>query len=122
MAAFPATSRREPRGRSRKSADVRKSLGAEKTPSAKTSSPWGAVREAVAPIAEKVRHAGETAGIRGRTVTLKVNYVDFHQLTRARTEPFQRRSRRATISKISRSPCSRAANTDAGKAWKPSHF
>jgi DNA polymerase-4 len=41
--------------------------------------------EALAPIIDKVWHHCETRGTRGRTVTLKVKYADFEQITRSRT-------------------------------------
>ena len=40
--------------------------------------------ELVPLIAEVWRHC-ETNGLRGRTVTLKVKYADFHQITRSQT-------------------------------------
>ncbi len=40
---------------------------------------------ALQPIVEKVWRYCEGAGIRGRTVTLKVKYADFSQATRSRT-------------------------------------
>ncbi len=44
-----------------------------------------AARAALQPIIEKVWRYCEGAGIRGRTVTLKVKYADFSQVTRSRT-------------------------------------
>jgi len=44
-----------------------------------------AAREALQPIIEKVWRTCEGAEIRGRTVTLKVKYADFQQITRSRT-------------------------------------
>src|SRR5690606_1909378 len=44
-----------------------------------------AAREALRPIVEKVWRYCEGAGARGRTLTLKVKYADFHQVTRSRT-------------------------------------
>jgi DNA polymerase IV len=41
--------------------------------------------EVLQPIIEKVWRTCEGAEIRGRTVTLKVNYADFEQITRSRT-------------------------------------
>jgi DNA polymerase-4 len=43
------------------------------------------MKAALQPIIEKVwRHCDQT-GVRGRTVTLKVKYADFQQITRSRT-------------------------------------
>jgi len=42
-------------------------------------------RAALAPIIEKVWRYCGTSGIRARTVTLKVKYADFQQITRSRT-------------------------------------
>jgi DNA polymerase-4 len=44
-----------------------------------------AARDALQPIIEKVWRYCEGIRIRGRTVTLKVKYADFHQITRSRT-------------------------------------
>jgi DNA polymerase-4 len=41
------------------------------------------MREALQPIIDKVWHHCEAAGITGRTVTLKVKYADFRQITRS---------------------------------------
>jgi DNA polymerase IV len=46
---------------------------------------FGAACEALPPIIEKVWRTCEGAEIRGRTVTLKVKYADFQQITRSRT-------------------------------------
>ena len=40
-------------------------------------------REALAPIIDKVWSYCESSGTRGRTVTLKIKYVDFQQITRS---------------------------------------
>jgi DNA polymerase IV len=45
----------------------------------------GQARAALAPIIEKVWRYCETSGTRARTVTLKVKYADFQQVTRRRT-------------------------------------
>jgi DNA polymerase-4 len=71
---------------------VRKSLGAENT--------FGedlftveAAQAALAPILEKVWRAAEKAGLAARTITLKVKFSDFRQITRARTSAAGLRSR-----------------------------
>src|SRR5580700_10045825 len=63
---------------------IRKSLGAENTFPADIFT-FEAAREALQPIIEKVWRTCEGAEIRGRTVTLKVKYADFQQITRSRT-------------------------------------
>jgi DNA polymerase-4 len=63
---------------------VRKSVGAENTFFTDLSA-LSEARDAIQPIIEKVWHHCETTGTRGRTVTLKVKYADFHQITRSVT-------------------------------------
>lgn len=63
---------------------VRKSVGAENTFFTDLFS-FDAAREALHPILEKVWRHCDGAGARGRTVTLKVKYADFQQITRSRT-------------------------------------
>ena len=63
---------------------VRKSVGAENT-FVEDLFTFAAARAALQPIIEKVWRYCESAGIRGRTVTLKVKYADFRQITRSRT-------------------------------------
>jgi nucleotidyltransferase/DNA polymerase involved in DNA repair len=43
------------------------------------------MREALAPIIAKVWRHCQATGIRGRTVTLKVKFVDFQQITRSKS-------------------------------------
>jgi DNA polymerase IV len=63
---------------------IRKSVGAENT-FASDLSELEPMKAALQPIIEKVwRHCDQT-GVRGRTVTLKVKYADFQQITRSRT-------------------------------------
>src|ERR1700730_9930569 len=62
---------------------IRKSLGAENTFPADIFT-FEAACEALQLIIEKVSHTCEGAEIRGRTVTLKVKYSDFQQITRSR--------------------------------------
>jgi DNA polymerase IV len=63
---------------------IRKSLGAENTFSADIFT-FEAACEVFQPIIEKVWRTCESAEICGRTVTLKVKYADFQQITRSRT-------------------------------------
>ena len=63
---------------------IRKSLGAENTFSADIFA-FEAACEVLQPIIEKVWRTCEGAEIRGRTVTVKVKYADFQQITRSRT-------------------------------------
>jgi DNA polymerase IV len=63
---------------------LRKSVGAENTFMSDLTD-ISAARAALAPIIEKVWRYCETSGTRARTVTLKVKYADFTQITRRRT-------------------------------------
>src|SRR4051812_11902116 len=63
---------------------LRKSVGAENTFMTDLTD-IGEARAALAPIIEKVWRYCETSGTRARTVTLKVKYADFEQITRRRT-------------------------------------
>ncbi len=63
---------------------VRKSVGAENTFSADLFT-LDAARVALAPIIETVWRRCEESTVRGRTLTLKAKYADFHQITRSRT-------------------------------------
>lgn len=63
---------------------IRKSVGAENTFFQDIFS-FEAAREALSPIVEKVWRYCEQSGARGRTVTLKVKYNDFRQVTRSHT-------------------------------------
>lgn len=63
---------------------VRKSIGAENTFAADIFM-YEVAREALQPIIEKVWRYCEAIGIRGRTVTLKVKYADFQQVTRSKS-------------------------------------
>jgi DNA polymerase-4 len=64
---------------------IRKSIGAENT-FATDLLTLEEASAALRPIVEKVWRQCETTGLRGRTVTLKVKYADFNQITRSRTE------------------------------------
>ena len=63
---------------------VRKSVGAENTFSADLFS-FEAAREALSPIIDKVWRYCERTGTRGRTVTLKIKYAEFQQITRSQS-------------------------------------
>ncbi len=63
---------------------IRKSISAENT-FADDLFTFEAARAALQPIIEKVWRYCEGGRIRGRTVTLKVKYADFRQITRSRT-------------------------------------
>ena len=64
---------------------IRKSLGAENTFPTDIFT-FETACEALLPIIEKVWRICEGAEIHGRTVTLKVKYADFQQITRSRTD------------------------------------
>jgi DNA polymerase IV len=61
---------------------ARKSIGVENTFSVDLFT-FEDARDALTPIIEKVWHHCESSGTRGRTVTLKIKYVDFQQITRS---------------------------------------
>jgi DNA polymerase IV len=61
---------------------IRKSVGAENTFFVDLFT-FEDARDALAPIIDKVWRHCEISGIRGRTVTLKVKYADFQQITRS---------------------------------------
>jgi DNA polymerase IV len=63
---------------------VRKSVGAENTFPADLHT-YEAASEALKEIADKVWRYCEDTGVRGRTVTLKVKFANFRQITRSRT-------------------------------------
>src|SRR5205814_1328407 len=63
---------------------VRKSVGAENT-FAHDLTAFDAMRDALQPIVDKVWRYCEGSGVRARTVTLKVKYADFEQITRSRS-------------------------------------
>ncbi len=65
---------------------VRKSVGAENTFSRDLTS-LDDMRAELGPLVDKVWHYCETTGVRGRTVTLKVKFADFHIITRSRSRP-----------------------------------
>jgi DNA polymerase IV len=63
---------------------VRKSVGAENT-FAQDLHEFAPMREALAPIIAKIWRHCQATGIRGRTLTLKVKFADFQQITRSKT-------------------------------------
>jgi DNA polymerase IV len=63
---------------------IRKSVGAENTFPADLFA-YEAARDALREIIDKVWGYCERAGVRGRTVTLKVKFANFRQITRSRT-------------------------------------
>jgi DNA polymerase IV len=63
---------------------IRKSVGAENTFVTDLTA-LGEAQQALKPIIEKVWRHCETTGTRGRTVTLKVKFADFLQITRSRS-------------------------------------
>jgi DNA polymerase-4 len=67
---------------------IRKSVGAENTFPADLFT-YEAAREALQDIIDKVWRYCEGSGLRGRTVTLKVKFANFQQITRSRTGQIQ---------------------------------
>jgi DNA polymerase-4 len=63
---------------------IRKSVGAENTFSVDLFT-FESARDALAPLIDKVWRHCESAGTRGRTVTLKIKYADFQQITRSQS-------------------------------------
>ena len=71
---------------------IRKSVGAENTFPADLFT-YEAARNALREILDKVWGHCESSGIRGRTVTLKVKFANFQQITRSRTGQLQIKTR-----------------------------
>ena len=63
---------------------IRKSIGAENT-FAQDLHAFEPMRDALEPIIAKLWRHCQAAGIRGRTVTLKIKYADFQQITRSKS-------------------------------------
>lgn len=63
---------------------IRKSVGAENTFSSDLTA-FEELTQSLLPIIDKVWRYCEGTGVRGRTVTLKVKYADFQQVTRSRS-------------------------------------
>lgn len=78
---------------------IRKSLGAERTFFADLHT-LAAAEDAMQEVIDKVWRHCVAAGIRARTLTLKVKYADFRQITRSRTgeAPITSRAELATLS------------------------
>jgi DNA polymerase IV len=96
---------------------IRKSLGAENTFSADIFT-FEAACEVLQPIIEKVWRICEGAEIRGRTVTLKVKYADFEQITRSRTSQgsFRREPKSSSLATRCSRHCSRSQKASAFSA------
>jgi DNA polymerase-4 len=96
---------------------IRKSLGAENTFSTDIFT-FEAACEALLPIIEKVWRICEGAEIHGRTVTLKVKYADFQQITRSRTvsRSFQRAPKSSSLATRCSSHCSLSQKASAFSA------
>jgi DNA polymerase-4 len=71
---------------------IRKSVGAENTFPADLFT-YEAARDALREIVDKVWEYCEGSGLRGRTVTLKVKFANFQQITRSRTGQMHIRTR-----------------------------
>jgi impB/mucB/samB family C-terminal domain len=71
---------------------IRKSVGAENTFPTDLFT-YEAARDALREIIDKVWGYSERSGIRGRTVTLKVKFANFRQITRSRTGQTQIKTR-----------------------------
>ena len=67
---------------------IRKSIGAENTFPADLFT-YEAARDALQDIIDKVWRYCEGSGLRGRTITLKVKFSNFQQITRSRTGQVQ---------------------------------
>src|SRR4029453_14290046 len=65
---------------------IRKSIGAETT-FFRDLIEFDDLQAELQPLVDKVWRWCESSGVRGRTVTLKVKYADFRQITRARSLP-----------------------------------
>jgi DNA polymerase-4 len=61
------------------------------------------MKAALQPIMDKVWRHCEHTGVRGRTVTLKVKFSDFQQITRSRTLPGYVESRSGLTKPVSTS-------------------
>ena len=72
---------------------IRKSIGAENTFPADLFT-YRAARDALREIVDKVWGYCEGSSIHGRTITLKVKFANFHQITRSRTGQTHIRTRR----------------------------
>ncbi len=96
---------------------IRKSVGAENTFPADLFT-YEAARDALREIVGKVWAYCESSGIRGRTVTLKVKFANFQQITRSRTGQMQiaTRSRLDGIPSFRRSAHRCIGSADSGRS------
>jgi DNA polymerase IV len=78
---------------------IRKSVGAENTFSVDLFT-FDDAQDALLPIIDKVWRHCESTGARGRTVTLKIKYADFHQITRSLSLP-RMIDERTTLERVS---------------------
>jgi DNA polymerase IV len=78
---------------------IRKSIGAENTFSVDLFT-FDAAQNELLPIIDKVWRHCESSGARGRTVTLKIKYADFQQITRSLTLP-RMIEERTTLERVS---------------------
>ncbi|MGV6875782.1 DNA polymerase IV [Pseudochelatococcus sp. B33] len=78
---------------------IRKSIGNEDTFDTDLFAPEEA-RDALQPLIDKVWRYCEAHDIRGRTVTLKVKYADFQQITRSHTLPTAYDTREAVAAAV----------------------
>ena len=78
---------------------IRKSIGAEAT-FFRDLIEFDDMQAELQPILDKVWRWCESSGVRGRTVTLKVKYADFRQITRSRSLPHGIQSR-ALLERVS---------------------
>ena len=78
---------------------IRKSVGAENTFSVDLFT-FDDAQDALLPIIDKVWRHCESTGTRGRTLTLKIKYADFHQITRSLSLP-RRIDERTTLERLS---------------------
>jgi nucleotidyltransferase/DNA polymerase involved in DNA repair len=90
------------------------SVGAENTFPADLLT-YETAREALREIVDKVWRYCEGAGIRGRTVTLKVKFANFQQITRSRTGPdADRDAKRTRTARLPGAPATRSAYRPTG--------
>ena len=90
----------------------RKSIGSENT-FAHDLTRFEEMRAEIQPLIDQVWGWCERTGGRGRTVTLKVKYADFRQITRARSVP-EAVADRATLEQVSLDLLSGLPPTDQG--------
>src|SRR4051812_15000827 len=91
---------------------IRKSIGAEAT-FFRDLIEFDDMQAELQPILDKVWRWCESSGVRGRTVTLKVKYADFRQITRSRSLPHGIQSR-ALLERVSLDLLSPLTPTELG--------